>query len=204
MKIKDRIKDFRRVPASDIRPNPKNWRTHPESQQNALRAALAEIGMSTAVLARELEDGSLMLIDGHLRTEVLGSEIIPVLILDVNELEADKLLTTLDPIASLAGQNSELLAERFRELQAAGDELHKMVWPDYVIEPLLSADWTPPEPEPLPEKNNSEKHHAIMVTTEQRKTILDAVDMFHGENPESENWSIGETVEAICKQWIGE
>jgi hypothetical protein len=28
MKIKDRIKDFRRVKASELKPNPKNWRKH--------------------------------------------------------------------------------------------------------------------------------------------------------------------------------
>lgn len=26
MNIRDRVKDFRRVPASELRPNPKNWR----------------------------------------------------------------------------------------------------------------------------------------------------------------------------------
>jgi hypothetical protein len=29
MNIKDRIRELRRVPASSLRPNPKNWRTHP-------------------------------------------------------------------------------------------------------------------------------------------------------------------------------
>jgi len=45
MEIKDRIKSMRRVKAKDIRPNPRNWRTHPEAQQNALRGLLAEIGI---------------------------------------------------------------------------------------------------------------------------------------------------------------
>ena len=44
MQIRDRIKELRRVPASELLPNPKNWRTHPVAQQDALRGVLAEIG----------------------------------------------------------------------------------------------------------------------------------------------------------------
>lgn len=108
MKIRDRIKELRRVSASELLPNPKNWRTHPEKQQNAMRGVLAEIGFADAVLAYETKSG-LMLIDGHLRTETASDAKIPVLILDVTEEEADKLLLTLDPLAGLAGADAGLL-----------------------------------------------------------------------------------------------
>ena len=65
MKIRDRIKELRRVPASELQPNPKNWRTHPQAQQDALRGVLAEVGYAGALLARETPEGGLMLIDGH-------------------------------------------------------------------------------------------------------------------------------------------
>ena len=57
MKIRDRIKSFRRVKASDLAPNPRNWRRHPTEQQDAMRALLAEIGFAGAALARETKDG---------------------------------------------------------------------------------------------------------------------------------------------------
>ena len=80
MQIRDRIKEFRRVKASQLRPHPKNWRTHPPAQQDALRGVLAEIGYAGALLARELPDGSLELIDGHLRAETTPEAEVPVLI----------------------------------------------------------------------------------------------------------------------------
>ena len=43
MHIRDRIKELRRVRASDLRPNPRNWRLHPPVQQDALRGVLAEV-----------------------------------------------------------------------------------------------------------------------------------------------------------------
>lgn len=145
MKIRDRIRELRRVPASELMPNPKNWRTHPKSQQDALRGVLAEVGMADAVLARELPDGSLMLIDGHLRAETAADAPVPVLILDVTEAEADKLLATLDPLAAMAEQDSEALAGLFASLQEQGDKLAELVWPDYIRDPLLSAEWKPPQ-----------------------------------------------------------
>jgi len=100
--IRDRIKELRRVSARDLVANPKNWRKHPLSQQNAMRAVLGEIGFADALLAREDENGRLVLIDGHLRAEIAPDTEVPVLILDVTENEADKILATLDPLAGMA------------------------------------------------------------------------------------------------------
>lgn len=127
MKIRDRIKEFRRVPASELIPNPKNWRTHPETQRDALRGVLAEVGMADAVLVRELEDGGLMLIDGHLRVETTGDAMIPVLILDVDEAEGDKLLATHDPLAAMAEIDSERLDEVLRDLNTSSEALSEML-----------------------------------------------------------------------------
>lgn len=108
LNIRDRIVAFRRVRAGDLLPNPRNWRRHPQSQRKAFRALLAEIGVANAVLVRIRPDGKLELIDGHLRVEEIPPDVlIPVLILDVSEAEADKLLLTLDPLAAMAEPDTE-------------------------------------------------------------------------------------------------
>ena len=108
MQIRDRIKELRRVPASELIPNPKNWRTHPVAQQDALRGVLAEVGYADALIARETPEG-LMLVDGHLRAETTPDSDVPVLVLDINEAEADLMLATLDPLAAMAEANGESL-----------------------------------------------------------------------------------------------
>jgi hypothetical protein len=130
MQIRDRIRELRRVPARELRPHPRNWRTHSDRQREALRGVLAEIGYADALLARELPDGSLELIDGHLRAETTPELLVPVLVLDVDEAEAAKLLLTLDPLANLAGSERDVLAELLAEtttdsaaLQTLWDEL---------------------------------------------------------------------------------
>src|SRR5947207_15530881 len=97
MHIRDRIRELRRVPARELKPNPKNWRTHPPGQRDALRGLLAEIGYAGALLARGLDDGSLELIDAHLRAEPTPHSEVPALVLHVTSGEADELLATFDP-----------------------------------------------------------------------------------------------------------
>lgn len=127
MLIQDRIVELRRVCASELMPNPKNWRTHPQAQQDALRGVLAEVGYVDALLARELEDGSLMLIDGHLRAETTPDAEVPVLILDVTEEEADKILLTFDPLSAMAGADSELLDSLLRDVHTESEALASML-----------------------------------------------------------------------------
>lgn len=126
--IKDRIKGFRRVPVAQLRANPRNWRTHPEAQRKAMRGVLAEIGFANAVLARELGDGTLELINGHLRLETMaGADEIPTLILDVDEHEADKLLLTLDPLAQMAGTDDAALASLFESTPFEDESLANLL-----------------------------------------------------------------------------
>lgn len=153
MTIRDRIKELRRVPASSLRPNPKNWRTHPAEQSEALRGILTEVGFAGAELARELPDGSLMLIDGHLRAEVMGDSPVPVLVLDVTEEEADKLLLTFDPLAAMASADSSkletLLAGVETENQALADMLETLA-KENILPPEVVEDEVPEPPaEPL-------------------------------------------------------
>ena len=108
MQIRNRIKELRQVKASELLPNPRNWRRHPAGQADALRGALAEIGYADALIAYETDEG-LMLIDGHLRAETTPDMEVPVLVTDLDEGEANKLLMTLDPLAIMATQDADKL-----------------------------------------------------------------------------------------------
>lgn len=96
--VRDRVVELVRVRAGDLQAKPSNWRRHPDGQRSALRALLREIRCADALLARR--DGDhLVLIDGHVRRSLDQDQVIPVLVLDVSEEEADTLLATIDPLA---------------------------------------------------------------------------------------------------------
>jgi hypothetical protein len=127
MKIRDRIKELRRVKASELRPNPRNWRSHPQAQQDALRGVLAEVGWADAALAREEPGGDLVLLDGHLRGDVAGDEEIPVLVLDVTAEEGDKILATLDPLAAMAEADGQKLGELLASIETENEGLQSVL-----------------------------------------------------------------------------
>ncbi|HEV8069595.1 MAG TPA: ParB N-terminal domain-containing protein [Planctomycetaceae bacterium] len=125
--IRDRIRELRRVRASELLPNPRNWRLHPASQRAALEGVLSEIGFADALLARELPDGRLELVDGHLRAETAPNQLVPVLVLDVDEDEANKILLTLDPLAAMADACQEQLDLLLREVETDSAAVESML-----------------------------------------------------------------------------
>src|SRR5450631_4866196 len=100
--IRNRIKSHRRVRAGDLIPHELNFRHHPEAQKSALDAIYREIGFARSLLAYELPDGRLKLIDGHLRRDIDPDMEVEVEVLDVNDDEARALLLSIDPLAALA------------------------------------------------------------------------------------------------------
>lgn len=146
---RDRIKDFRRVRAADIAPNPANWRLHPQSQKNAMRSVLEEVGIADALICRELADGTLQLLDGHLRESLDPDLVWPVLVLDVDDEEADKLLATFDPITGLAELDPAKLHELVEKIDFDSAELRRMMddmlsdfSPEELVEELKEAGAT--------------------------------------------------------------
>lgn len=125
--IRDRIKELRRVPASALIASEKNWRTHPKSQQLALQGILDEVGYADALIAYEREGGELVLIDGHLRKDTTPDAVVPVLVLDVAEDEADKLLATLDPLAAMATADRQRLDALLRDVQTGNEAVGRML-----------------------------------------------------------------------------
>jgi hypothetical protein len=110
--LRDRVKEFKRVPSAELLDNGSNWRVHPYAQQKAMEELLSNIGIAGALTAyySKRNDGKLTLIDGHERKAHHQADW-PVLILDVTDEEADKLLLTLDPVRQMAEADPKALTE---------------------------------------------------------------------------------------------
>jgi hypothetical protein len=123
---RNRIKEHRQVRAGDLVPHEHNWRRHPAEQRAALEAILDDVGFARSLLAYELPDGRLKLIDGHLRADLDPDALVTVEVLDVGDEEARKLLLTIDPLAALA-QADQAALDALRQVtetdQAVLDEL---------------------------------------------------------------------------------
>ena len=161
MPIQNRIKSLRRVRAGDLVPNPRNWRTHPTEQRQALRGMLKEVGIVDAVLARELEDGRLMIVDGHLRASLDPNDKVPVLVLDITEQETDLVLATYDPVSSLAGADQGKLEALVNSLDVKNEHVAALLEDIAAPSIALELDDTPPgEDAPADESGESEDEKA--------------------------------------------
>ena len=141
MATKVRLKELVWTKASALKPNPNNWRQHPVMQRTALESMLDDVGLADVLLAYE-NNGELMLIDGHLRADLLGDDVVPVGVLDLTQEEADKVLATLDPLAGLALADESLLQDLITNLkfndEAIVDMLNELLY--IVDEPVPTFD----------------------------------------------------------------
>jgi DNA modification methylase len=103
-----------------LRPNPRNWRKHPERQQEALRASIEEFGwLAVPIFNRRTG----RLIDGHARAHLAaraGDEAIPVRVIDVDEPTERRILAAFDRIGELREVDDALLASLLRECSDEG------------------------------------------------------------------------------------
>lgn len=102
------------VVASELRGNPENWRRHPDRQRRALDALFDNVGWAGALLYNERTQ---RLIDGHLRQELAGDRVVPVLIGSWTAAQERQILVGLDPVAGMA----EVGAAELRQLVDATD-----------------------------------------------------------------------------------
>lgn len=141
--FRSRVKELRHVLARDLVSDEENWRTHPAAQERAMKTVLGNIGYADALLVRELEDGRLKLIDGHMRKSLTPDQEVPVLVLDVDADEARELLLTFDPIGTFADADKEKLQATINKVKA-GDEKTK----DLIAKIARSHKLVPPDDKP--------------------------------------------------------
>lgn len=156
---RNRIVEYRpECPAAELMDNAGNWRLHPDAQRAGVVAILDEVGKVDALKAywSQRQDG-LTLVDGHLRRDLKATETWPVLILDLDDAEADKVLAVLDPLAAMAETDAALLTALVDTLATENAELEKLLAQDHVEKLDAGGD---PE-----------------IT--ERKEPLKMVDMFH-------------------------
>jgi hypothetical protein len=171
--VRNRIKDHRRVRAGDLVPHEWNYRLHPEGQKDALWALYQEVGFARSLLAYEMPDGRLKLIDGHMRRDMDPD--IEVEVLDVNEEEARELLLSIDPLAELAPMQEQLY-ERLRETAP-------------VVNPELAALWEEAARQGLETAERARKpiaqvvgdQYMVLVMCADEKQQMELLERFAGE-----------------------
>ena len=176
--IRNRIKAHRKVRAGDLVPHEWNFRTHPDRQIAALTGIYQEVGFARSLLAYELPDGRLKLIDGHLRRDIDPDMEVDVEVLDVSEEEARKLLLTIDPLASLA-EEQEQIRQRLLDITPATNEDLQLAW-QLAADALLET----PHKEPPAGFQTFAEQYLILITCRDEKEQIELLQRFKQEGRE--------------------
>jgi hypothetical protein len=136
------------------------------------------VGFARSLLAYELPDGRLKLLDGHLRRDLDPDLEVDVEVLDVSDDEARALLLSIDPLAALA-QTQEQLHERLRELTPVESEDLRAAWEAAARACLEGpAEGTRPKEQTLPEQ------WYVLVTCRDERQQVELLGRLSGEGLE--------------------
>jgi hypothetical protein len=176
--IRNRIKGHRRVRAGDLVPHEWNFRLHPELQRAALQALYREVGFARSLLAYELPDGRLKLLDGHLRRDLDPDMEVDVEVLDVSDDEARTLLLCIDPLAALAETQTQL-RDRLLELAPPVPEELQAAW-----QAAAEASLALPAASPRPEVDLGPAQFFVLVTCRDEQQQVEVLQRLAGDGLE--------------------
>lgn len=112
---------------ADLKPNEKNWRTHPDSQLATLSDVIDQVGWAGVCLFNESTG---RLIDGHARREIAiknGVAEVPVLIGSWTEEQERLILATFDPISAQATIDEAKLADLLKQIETDSKPLQDLL-----------------------------------------------------------------------------
>ena len=109
--IRDRVIETKKMRLGDLRSHPYNPRRHPDSQREKVGHLMSKIGYVGGILAyySERNENQLTLMDGHLRKSLGPDFSGEVIILDINDQEADLLVALYDESGREAEIDTEML-----------------------------------------------------------------------------------------------
>lgn len=114
-------------PASQFIANPLNFRTHPQTQRDAVTASITTLGWLQQVIVNRRTG---YLIDGHERVMNAmqhDDQDVPYIEVDLSPSEERLALATFDPIGEMATVDSEILDQLLRDVSTGEPALQELL-----------------------------------------------------------------------------
>jgi hypothetical protein len=138
------------VPIEELSHDPANARTHSPRNIEAIKTSLRQFGQRKPIIVQA--DGMLVRAgNGTLEAaKQLGWTSIAALVVDEDNVTATAFALADNRTAELAEWDFEALSMNVRGLIDDGVSVEDLGWEQFEIEPLLEANWLPPEQGDLP------------------------------------------------------
>lgn len=161
----------------DVLVDPNNARIHDRRSIDGIKGSIAKFGQVESLLVRKATS---VLIAGEGRLiamQELGFTHVEVKPLPVDATTAAALSLTLNRTAELSHFDFESVAAQIKGLKSDGFPIDVLGWAAHELEPLLQAEWKPPDLSPLPKNDvlSKDKPHAVIFSEEQWPVIYQAI-----------------------------
>lgn len=186
------------VPIASLKFDPKNPRTHSTRNIQTIKHSLAEYGQQIPIITK---DSIVIKGNGTLQAaKELGWTHIAAMPFNHPEKKKVRGFALIDNRSGeLADWDMQVLGAELAELQADGLDLIELGWDQHEFEPLLSADWKPPEISEQVSFETSGKK-AIHFTAEEFRHVAAAIGRVH-RNPKLKEITDAEAIVVICKAY---
>jgi hypothetical protein len=187
------------VPISSLKLDTKNARTHSDRNIEVVAESLDQFGQQIPLVY----DSKRIVLKGNATlqaAETLKWKYIAATPFDHTD---PKLLTgfkiTDNKSAELAAWSYETLAEDIKKT-IDGLDWGRLGWEQYELDPLLQAEWQPPEVDP-DELEPGERLSPILVTKDQKEVFLQAIEKVRKESGKPDIKE-GHGLELICLDFL--
>lgn len=183
------------VPVDSLKADPDNARLHPTRNMQAITDSLARFGQQKPIVVAA--DGVVIAGNGTMEAAVqLGWTEIAAVRTKLTAAEARAFAIADNKTGDLAEWDFQALSSIFLEMD---EDLRKFTgFADFEIEPLIAADWTPPQISDEPEEKSEAQ--SVRFSAEEWEAVAPAVERIR-ERDGLADATTAAAVALICGEW---
>lgn len=192
------------VSIDSVFPDPANARQHDPRNIEAIKNSLRRFGQQKPVVVRA--DGMIIAGNGtHHSAKELGWTEIWVTRSTLDGIEATAYGLADNRTAELATWDFQAVSGLLKAMQEVGAPIDDLGWADHELEPLLQAEWKPPDVGDLPSSGDGNGDapagHQLLVTNEQWEIMKQAINRVR-DISDDQTITVGRALELICGDYL--
>jgi len=190
------------VPIDSVSIDPSNVRSHDERNLSAITGSLRRFGQQKPIVVDA--NGGIRAGNGTwVAAKALQWKEIAIVRSNLDGIEATAYSIADNKTTDLSEWEFYGLSELLRTIAEVDKELLPITgFADYEIEPLLAAEWAPPEVGDMPSTDEKTEHHTLAFTIDQWETIESAIQKWRTIN-DDESISGSKAIEMVCFAYLG-
>lgn len=199
------------VDIDQLTADPANVRIHGPRNSAAIKDSLVRFGAARSVVVDgdgvvragngTLEQAKAAGISKAVIVECDGKQLVAVRRKDWSPQDADAYALADNRTGELAEWDYQGVADKLKSLDQLGADIRDLGWAEHELEPLLAAEWKPPDVQD--DSGDGSSTTSVTFTPDQWAQVQAAMDAYRQRHDQPAA-SPGDVIASICKEWTDE